>query len=84
MSAALIVTGEYGRRGYTVFVCSGRGARSVYSAGNNPSDSQARPEGPGLGLRALRRFCMRTCKEIAAERRARYGGVVSVPEEETS
>ena len=76
------VTGEYSGNGYAVSVTSGRGTRTAYTAGNNPSDSQA-VSGAGLGLRTLRRFCVRTCREIAAERRARYGGVTRVPEEET-
>lgn len=84
MKAAVTVTGEYGRCGYAVFVSSGRGTRAVYTAGNNPSDSQARPDGAALGLRTLRRFCVRTCREIAAERRARYGGVSRIHEEETA
>ena len=76
-----VVTGEYSRHGYTVLICHHGSVRTVYSAGNAPQDSQA--AGPDrLSLRHLRRFCQRTCREIAAERHARYDGVTRVPEEE--
>ena len=77
------VTGEYCGSGYSVTVNAPGGASQVYSAGCNPNDSQASASS-GLSLRRIRGFCIRTCREIAAERRARYGGVARVREEETS
>ena len=75
------VTGEYSGTGYAVFVTSGRVTRTAYTAGNNPSDSQA-VSGSGLGLRTLRRFCVRTCREIAAELGAACGGVARANDKE--
>ena len=69
-----VVTGEYDRSGYEVWLWDARGARKVYSAGNNPFDSQAAGV-PGLPLREVRRFCLRTCREIAGERKVAVGGV---------
>ena len=77
------VTGEYSGNGYAVTLNGQGGATQVYSAGCNPSDSQAGAS-PGLGLRQLRRFCIRTCREIASELGVAYGGVSRVQEEETA
>jgi hypothetical protein len=74
------VTGEYDRNGYAVTLNGPEGARRVYSAGNHPKDSQASAS-PGLSLHMLRGFCIRTCREIAAERGISYGGVTRVKEE---
>lgn len=76
-----IVTGEYSRHGYTVLLCHRGSVRAVYSAGNHPRDSQA-SGADRLSLRQIRAHSIKTCREIAAERHAEYGGVIRVPEEE--
>ena len=74
-----IVVGEYNGDGYAVLLCSGTEVRSLYTAGNHPQDSQAvTPH--GVGLRRIRGFCIRTCREIAGERRVLFGGVSRFPE----
>lgn len=75
------VTGEYNQHGYAVLLCRPDGVRTVYSAGNNPRDSQQHAPA-GIGMRQLRGFCIRTCREIATERHAAYGGVTRVTEED--
>ncbi len=67
-----LVTGEYDATEYRIFL----DGEEVYSAGNAPGDSQAivSPES-GVGLATMKRFCIQTAKEIAAESGARYGGV---------
>jgi len=75
-----IVAGEYSICGYAVFLCSGTGVRTVYTAGNHPQDSQA-VTSEGIGLMRIRGFCIRTCREIAGERGASFGGVSRVPED---
>jgi hypothetical protein len=80
MKAVKIVTGEYSRAGYVVVLCSRGGEQVVHTAGNHPRDSHA--VGPDtLTLRQIRAYCMRTCREIAAEHHAEYSGVTRVPEE---
>lgn len=79
--ACKIVMGEYNRHGYTVLICHHGKVRTVYSAGNNPQDSQQQACA-GVSLRQLRGFCQKTCREIAMERHADYGGITRVPEEE--
>jgi hypothetical protein len=75
-----IVSGEYSKSGYTVVLCSSAGERVVHTAGNHPRDSHA--AGPDrLTLRRVRNYCIRTCREIAAECRAEYGGVNRVEED---
>lgn len=77
-----VVHGEYNRCGYTVLLCQKGIASTVYAAGNHPRDSQQQVL-PGVCLRKLRAFCIKTCREIAGERHARYGGVTRVYEEES-
>ena len=74
-----IVAGEYSVHGYAVLLCSGTRVQALYTAGNHPQDSQAVAT-KGVGLRRIRGFCIRTCREIAEERRALFGGVSRVPE----
>jgi len=69
-----IVVGEYSGHGYAVLLCSGNSAYTLYTAGNHPQDSQVVTPN-GVGLRQVRGFCIRTCREIAGERRALFGGV---------
>jgi hypothetical protein len=69
-----VVTGEYSEHGYTVFLNDA----PVYSADNHAQDSTASaPPGSleAVPLRRLRGYCIRTCREIAAERKAQFGGV---------
>ena len=72
-----IISGEYGSYGYAVLLCSVTGVRTLYTAGNHPQDSQAvAPK--GVGLSRIRRFCIRTCRDISAEHGAIFGGVSRV------
>ena len=74
-----IVAGEYSVHGYAVLLCSGTRVQTLYTAGNHSQDSQTvTPK--GVGLRRIRGFCIRTCREIAGERRALFGGVSRVPD----
>jgi hypothetical protein len=69
-----VVTGEYSEHGYIVFLNDA----PVYSGGNHAQDSTASaPSGSleAVPLRRLRGYCIRTCREIAAEGNARFGGV---------
>lgn len=75
-----IVSGEYSRAGYVVVLCSSAGESVVHTAGNHPRDSHA--AGPDrLSLQQIRAYCVRTCREIAAEHRAEYGCVTRIEEE---
>jgi len=68
------VTGEYSEDGYEVFV----NGQEVYSAGNHALDSKAwaPPGSPEtVPLRTLYRYCSGTCREIAREINAKFGGV---------
>jgi hypothetical protein len=68
------VTGEYSENGYDVFA----NGQLVYSAGNHALDSTVCvPPGSAeaVPLRALRRYCSGTCREIADEINATFGGV---------
>ena len=70
--------GEYSRNGYEIW----RGGRLVYWAGNHVQDS-GQPALRGedrLPLITLRRFCIRTAREIAAEQGGRFAGVERVME----
>jgi hypothetical protein len=78
-----IVTGDYNENGYTVLLCTAGGAHVVYSAGPHPQDSQ-QAASVGVEVRRIRGFCIRTCREIAGERRAQYGGVTRVTREENA
>ena len=80
MKRRRIVSGEYNRHGYTVLLGTASGTSAMYSAGNNPQDSQQHMAA-GMKLRQLRAFCVKTCREIATERQADYGGVIRIPEE---
>ncbi len=72
-SAQAVVSGEYSRYGYDVWVDH----RIVYTALNHRRDSQqlAMCEQDRLSLRELRRFCQRTAREIAEERGGIFAGV---------
>jgi hypothetical protein len=74
-----IVTGEYSVLGYAVLLCTRAGAQPIYTAGNHPQDSQVVTPA-GVGLRQIRRFCIRTCREIACEQQAIFGGVTRIPD----
>ncbi len=80
-----VVVGEYSQWGYEVQVAQGSHLLYCYSAGNHKQDSQQRaslgsPE--ACGLREVRTNCVRTAKDIARERQARYGGVTRQTEEQ--
>ena len=74
-----MITGQFNECGYTVF----SDGEEIYSAGNHWADSQASvPPGSvdAVPLATLRRFCASTAKDMAKERRERYGGVEYCPE----
>jgi hypothetical protein len=72
------VHGEYSRNGYEVWI----GGRAVYAAGNHVHDSTqpAMRARDRLPLRTLRKFCIKTTREIAVERRGIFAGVERVKE----
>ena len=79
MKTPPLVHGEYGRNGYEVWI----GSRVVYSAGNHVRDS-IQPAMCGedrLPLHTIRKFCIKTTREIAAERGGRFAGVEQVEED---
>jgi hypothetical protein len=74
-----VIHGEYSRDGYEVWI----GSRLVYTAGNHVRDSTqlAMCEEDRLPLRTIRKFCIKTTREMAAERREVFAGVERVAEE---
>jgi hypothetical protein len=76
-----MVRGEYNRNGYEVWIAG----RIVYTAGNHAQDSSqpARYDEDRLPLKTIRQFCIKTAREIAAERHARFAGVERVKAEAT-
>ena len=74
-AASEIVTGTYYQQGYYVNSDDGR---ELYSAGNCARDSTCIvdiDDTEALPLRTLRSCCIKTTRDIAKERFARYGGV---------
>jgi len=67
------VVGEYGRDGYAVMTADGK---VLHSAGANAFDSHA--PGRDASLATIRKWCVKTGKEIAAERGAVWGGAERV------
>ena len=65
--------------GYDVWIAG----RVVYSAGNHALDSQeyATRKRDRLPLKTLRKFCIKTAREIAAECSGCFAGVERVTEE---
>ncbi len=73
-----VVIGEFSEEGYEVQVVVGTQIVHSYAAGNHRQDSaqSATPGTPeALGLRDIRKLCVRTAKDIAWEHRAPYGDV---------
>jgi hypothetical protein len=78
-----IIVGEYNRYGYTIFEATG--IRELYSTGNNAQDSGqfvAIGSLNCLSLRDIRSFCIKTGKEIAAEKGYRWGGSSRIADED--
>jgi hypothetical protein len=75
----LLVHGEFNGNGYEVWI----GGRLVYAAGNHVHDSTqpAMCEKDRLPLHTIRKFCTKTTREIATERRGIFAGVERVTEE---
>jgi hypothetical protein len=67
------VHGEYSGSGYEVWM----GVRVVYSAGNHVHDSTqpAMRKEDRLPLHTVRKFCIKTTREIAEEHRGIFAGV---------
>ena len=76
----LVVRGEYNRNGYAVWL----GDHLTYTAGDHVQDSTqpALCEQDRLPLKTIRRFCIKTAREIATEQRGRFGGVERVTEDQ--
>lgn len=74
-----VIHGEYSRNGYDVWMDD----QVVYSAGNHIHDSTqpATCEKDRLPLRTIRKFCIKTTREIAIERRGIFAGVERVKED---
>ena len=75
-----VVRGEYNRNGYEVW----SDGQHVYSAGNHVQDSTqpALCKQDRLPLKTIRRFCIKTAREIAAEHHGRFVGVERVTEDQ--
>ena len=71
-----IVIGRYNRDGYEILMADGR---VLHSAGANAQDAYA--PGRDVSLRTLRSWCIKTGREIAAERGEKWGGEERVEEE---
>ncbi len=74
-----VVRGEYNRNGYEVWIDN----RLGYSAGNHVQDSSqpALCKQDRLPLKTIRRFCIKTAREIATEHHGRFVGVERVTED---
>lgn len=74
-----VVRGEYNRNGYDTWIDD----RLVYAAGNHVHESSqyATCERDRLPLRTIRRFCIKTTREVAAERNGIFAGVERVTED---
>ena len=75
-----VVRGEYNRNGYEIW----SDGQHVYSVGNHVQDSgqPALCKLDRLPLKTIRRFCIKTAREIATEQRGRFGGVERVTEDQ--
>jgi hypothetical protein len=75
-----VVHGQYNRNGYEVWL----GDHIAYSAGNHVHDS-TQPvlcKQDRLPLKTIRRFCIKTAREMATEHRGRFAGVERVTEDQ--
>jgi hypothetical protein len=74
-----VVHGQYNRNGYEVWV----GVRLVNMAGNHAQDSTqpALCKRDRLPLKTIRRFCIKTAREIAVEHHGRFAGVERATED---
>ena len=67
--------GYYNRDGYHIDEAGCYGRR-LYEAGNDPLESSGHvPREIGESLRTIRRFCLQTGREMAAERGVEFAGV---------
>ena len=75
-----VVRGEYNRNGYEIWIDD----RPDYSAGNHVQDSSqpALCKQDRLPLITIRRFCIKTAREIAIEHHGRFVGVERVTEDQ--
>ena len=78
------VSGEYNLQGYMVTTQRHGKVMATYYAGNNKHDSQQ----PALtpqdteSLSTIRRHCVKTCREIAAEKNGTFAGVTRIADGE--
>jgi hypothetical protein len=74
-----VIHGEYSRNGYEIWI----GGRVLYAAGNHVHDSTQPTmcEKDWLPLRTIRKFCIKTTREIAGECRGIFAGVERVNED---
>jgi hypothetical protein len=77
-----VVTGEYNRFGYTVFLfINGVCVDELYHAGNHPLDSQQvlpLTHARRVSLRDLRQWCINEVQDEKVKRKAINGGVQRV------
>jgi len=74
------VIGEYNRYGYTIMLDNGC---VLYFSGNHPNDSYQTlmlNDPLALLLKKIRSMCIKTGKEIAAERKYIWGGAERIEE----
>jgi hypothetical protein len=72
-----MIVGYYNHYGYTV----NSNTREIYFAGNSPLDSTSVVSvKQGLCLKALRKCCLQTCKELSKERNEPFRGIERVPD----
>ena len=67
------VYGEYDKFGYKIYLNS----EQVYGAGNSPHDSTAIipiEDSDALPLKTIRKYCIKTGKEMAVEHNAKWIG----------
>jgi hypothetical protein len=77
-----IVIGEYNHYGYTLFEATG--IKELYSAGNHIEDSGlfvSIGSRNCLELKDIRKFCIQTGKEMAAELGYKWGGASRIADD---
>jgi len=83
MKKTRIVVGEYNHYGYTIF--EGEGLNEFYSASNHSQDSSftAPLNDPScLPLKEIRKYCIKTGKEIAKEKGMKWKGATRIEDQD--
>lgn len=81
----IVITGEYGRHGYTIMRTRNGQTNYLYDGGNCDEDSHAVAD-PGfeLPLSTIRSYCIKTGREFAQELGGVWGGAKRVEIEKAS